>query len=225
MSKFQHLEMQSSISQNSKVENPSNENEDFIPGDFFRKSLFSTAIIIMYSAAAVGSSTILLFIPNLETISFFIFLVTITFGFKIGLQMMFTTTIIFEFYATSFYGFGGWLIFFKIISYSFIVVIGGFLHQRLQKRNSSEQNLQGDHNQGSRFYNMIFFFILGFTLTVIYDFITTLSLMLIVPSMEVLVINLIIGIPYYLFHEITNGLLFILVPFIASIIENHSIKL
>ena len=137
---------------------------------------------------------------------------------------MFTTSIIFEFYATSFYGFGGWLIIFKIISYSIIVLVGGLLHRMLQKSDSAEKDRQHDNKQGSRVYNLILFFILGFVLTVIYDFITTLSLVIIVPSIEALVINLIIGIPYYLFHEVTNGLLFMLVPIIASLIKNHSIR-
>ena len=42
----------------------------------YRKVIIATAIVVIYSAAAVASSTTLVFIPNLETITIFIFLVS-----------------------------------------------------------------------------------------------------------------------------------------------------
>ncbi|MHA1990425.1 MAG: hypothetical protein ACW981_20485 [Candidatus Hodarchaeales archaeon] len=206
--------------------------EDLLTGEKFRNSLINSSIIIMYSAAAVGSSTILLFIPNLETISFFIFLVTLIFGFKIGIQMMLTTTIVFEFFATSLYGFGGWILIFKIIPYFIFVLVASLLKKSLQNENPVAKPFtvsQEDNNsffissKKNNLYSMIFFFILGFSLTIIYDVFTTLSLLLIVPSVQVLILNFIFGIPYTLFHEITNGLLFMLIPVASQLIKKSSV--
>jgi hypothetical protein len=206
--------------------------EDLLTGEKYRNSLINSSIVIMYSAAAVGSSTILLFIPNLETITFFIFLVTLTFGFKIGVQMMLTTTIVFEFFATSLYGFGGWMLIFKIIPYFILVLVASFLNKSVQKEKPINKPFTDTQKGNSIFfisskknnlYNMIFFFILGFSLTIIYDVITTLSLFIIVPSVQVLILNFIIGIPYTLFHEITNGLLFMLIPVASQLIKKTSV--
>ena len=93
----------------------------------YRKILISTAIIIIYSAAAVASSTSLIFIPNLETITIFIFIVSYYYGFRIGFSMMITTASIYELFASIVYGFGGPLFFFKVFAYTVTVGIAAYL--------------------------------------------------------------------------------------------------
>jgi hypothetical protein len=179
-----------------------------------RNKTRETALIITYSAAAVGSSTYLLLIPNLETITLFIFLVSMCYGYRIGFQMMLTTAIIFEFFATAIYGAGGWLIFFKIFAYSFSVLIGGFLKNRLIFL-TNRNFLQRPSNNNNL---LVFFFFLGYFLTLFYDIITMLSYLLIFPSFYVFLVTFIAGIPWYLFHELTNASLFMLIPKLATII-------
>ena len=105
----------------------------------YRKILISTAIIIIYSAAAVASSTSLIFIPNLETITIFIFIVSYYYGFRIGLSMMITTATIYELFASIVYGFGGPLFFFKVFAYTVTVGIAASLSQLTD--NTYNQNL------------------------------------------------------------------------------------
>ena len=82
--------------------------------------------------------------------------------------MMLTTTIVFEFFATSVYGFGGWVLIFKIIPYFIFVLIASMLNKSLEKERLTEIPLNDPQKddkfffQSSKkenFYNMIFFFI------------------------------------------------------------------
>ena len=77
-----------------------------ISSSTYKNILLSTAIIVIYSAAAVASSTTLVLIPNLETITIFVFLVSFYYGFRIGFLMMLTTSIIYELFASIVFGFG-----------------------------------------------------------------------------------------------------------------------
>ena len=203
------------VTKNSSSKPVSNE----ILSNNLRSKIVSSSIIIIYSAAAVGSSTILLIIPNFETISLFIFFVSMRFGAKIGFQMMITTTIIFELFASAIYGFGSWLFVFKFISYSIFVLLAGILYKRdLYKEIIYNNSI----NSQKYLYSFLFFFI-GYSLTIIYDLITTMSIIFILPSFSLIIANLIYGIPFFIFHEFTNGLLFSLIPSIIVLMEKSSI--
>ena len=174
----------------------------------YRNIIKSTAIIVIYSAAAVASSTSLVLIPNLETITIFIFLVSFYYGFKIGLSMMLTTSIIYELFASVVYGFSGPLFFFKIIAYLINVVIASTLASVMK------QDFFNTQSQGPKitFISRIGFAVLGFTLTVVFDLITTFYSFFLVQNLKAFVLLFIAGIPYILFHELTNVVIFFFVP-------------
>ncbi|OLS19876.1 MAG: hypothetical protein HeimC3_43150 [Candidatus Heimdallarchaeota archaeon LC_3] len=192
---------------------------NYISSEKLRTKLVSSSIIITYSAAAVGSTTILLIVPNFETISLFIFLVTLRFGLKIGFQMMLTTAIIFELFATTVYGFGGWVLIFKIIGYLFFILVAGVMY----KKEIYKELINENNSINQKYLYSILFFFIGYSLTIVYDLITTLSIIVIFPSLSLIMVNLIAGIPFFIFHEVTNGLLFSLIPSIIVLIDKSSI--
>lgn len=174
----------------------------------YKNMIKSTAIIVIYSAAAVASSTSLVFIPNLETITIFIFLVSFYYGFKIGFSMMLTTSIIYELFASIVYGFSGPLFFFKLFAYSFTVLIASNLSNILK-------NDIPDGNLARRFSNnrsRIGFLIVGVILTLLYDLITTTYSYFLVQNVKAFILLFIAGLPYIFFHELTNGIIFFFIP-------------
>lgn len=182
----------------------------------YKNMLLSTAIVIIYSAAAVGSSTSLIFIPNLETITIFIFIVSYYYGFRIGLSMMLTTAIIFELFASITYGFGGPLFFFKIFGYTITVTIAAYLSKvRSSYSNPNEDSNLFLRNLGSR----IGFMIIGVFLTLLFDLITTLYSYFLVQNLNAFVLIFISGLPFIFFHELTNGIIFFFVPDYLRIID------
>ena len=89
--------------------------------------IFSTSVI--FSAAAVASSLVFIFVPNLETLSLFFFLVGYKYGIKTGLTTVVTSVIIYEMFASQFYGTGGPLPFLlKFPPFLLIMVTGVYFH-------------------------------------------------------------------------------------------------
>lgn len=197
-----------------------------------RKMIHDTSIIIIYSSAAVGSSTALLFIPNLETITLFIFLVAYLYGYRVGFAMMLTTAILFEFFATIAYGFAGYLFFFKLVSYSITTIIGAFIGKAKQEQyeytEEKEYNTRIDEAKNKKntitrtkytSLDILFFSVIGFFLTIIYDLITLFANLIVIPSIPYLLVSFVIGLPWFLWHEVTNALLFMLIPKLVRIIH------
>lgn len=180
-----------------------------------RNKIYNVAIVSIFSAAAVGTSVALLLIPNLETITLFIFLVAFVYGYRIGLGMMLTTTIVFEIFATATYGPATFLFPFKIISYSITVIIAGFLGKNVFKPIELNNNNKINISKTKSVLISLFFAFIGFILTLSYDIITLFAEYLIFQSYELILIRFIIGLPFFLVHEITNALMFMLIPILA----------
>ena len=184
----------------------------------YKKLVKSTAIIAIYSAAAVATSTGLIYIPNLETISIFIFLVSFYYGFRIGLPMMLTTAIIFELFASVAYGLSGPVFFFKLVAYLFNVLVASNIAKVLFDNYGTDEPKE----LKSATLQRIGFAIVGIFLTLIFDLITTLSTYLFLQNIESFVIFFVTGIPLMMFHELTNGIIFFFIPDYVKLINLSS---
>ena len=60
---------------------------------------------------------------------------------------------------------------------------------------------------------------LGFALTVIFDLVTTLGMLVFVPTWEGLLVSFITGFPFFTFHQLTNIILFSTIPSILVAIN------
>lgn len=174
----------------------------------YRELVKSTAIVIIYSAAAVATSTSLIFIPNLETITIFIFLVSFYYGFKIGFSMMLTTTIIYELFASIVYGFSGPLFFFKVFAYFLNVLIASNLGRILLDQYKNTENKELIATLPKR----IGFVITGIFLTFIFDLSTTIYSYFVLQNIQAFILFFVTGIPLMMFHELTNGIIFFFIP-------------
>ena len=179
------------------------------------------SVVVVYSAAAIGSSVILLPVPNFETISLFIFFVAYVYGYRTGLQMMIVTTLVFEIFATMAYGAGGFLLIFKIIGYAPFVALGSYLGRLEPQVNS---NLDSGASESLRTSRYVLFSTMGFTLTFFYDVVTTLSAFLIIPIYDYFLTVFVTGIPFFLFHETTNAFLFLLLPRLVKVVQYAKVE-
>ncbi|MFX0185293.1 MAG: hypothetical protein ACFE95_19600 [Candidatus Hodarchaeota archaeon] len=204
--------------------------------------VFATSVI--FSAAAVASSTVLLIIPNLETISLFIFLVGYRYGKTTGTMTVLTTVTIYEMFASQVYGTGGIIPFLlKFPPYFLIMLTGAYFHNlKIQsdslsndnrslsqlvpdaKTESIHQNIlyqpqkNGFWNEETNFtlYERLLLVQLGLALTIVYDVITSLGILVFVPTWEAFLISFIVGIPFFVFHQVTNSILFATIPSIIT---------
>jgi hypothetical protein len=199
---------------------------------------------VIFSAAAVASSTVLLFIPNLETISLFIFLVGYRYGKATGTMTVLTTVTIFEMFASQVYGTGGIFPFLlKFPPYFLIMLTGVYFHtlkvqsdsrsndDRSSSQLISETKTKRIHqnilyhpqkidqlNEETNFtlYERLLLIQLGLALTIVFDVITSLGILVFVPSWEAFLISFILGIPFLVFHQVTNSILFATIPSIIT---------
>ncbi len=203
--------------------------------------VFSTSVI--FSAAAVASSTILLFIPNLETLSLFFFLVGYRYGLTTGTTTVLTSVTIFEMFASQIYGTGGPLPFLlKFPPFLLIMIVGVYFHTLKTKevfsfngKNdfSAEQESIPDApilykpqivNQGKigtnfSLYERILLAQLGLALTIIYDVITSFGILFFVPTWQGLLVSFIAGIPLFTLHQVSNLILFSTIPSIVTALD------
>ena len=208
--------------------------------------IFATSVI--YSAAAVASSTIFLFIPNLETLSLFFFLVGYRYGFFTGSLTIFTSVTIYEIFASQLYGSGGPIPFLLKFPPFFLILAMGVYFNHLKTGNSSSklyENVYYEDNQsvaneissspllyrpvtiddsniskGFTKYETILLAQLGFVLTIIYDVITTFGLLVFVPTWEALILSFVTGLPFFLFHQVSNAVLFSTIPALSKALDN-----
>ncbi len=153
------------------------------------------ALASMISAWGIISSTFLVYIPNVETITFSIFMVGILLGKKYGVFSGISTALIYEIVATMAWGPGGIVFPFKLITYILVGLTGGLLHGKR-------------HEIKWWIYSMF-----GFYLTLFYDFVTTIGPYLIIGQpIETLGIYLLLGTPFYLVHVTNNLVLFSIIP-------------
>ncbi len=211
------------------------------------KLVREASLVAMYSAVAVASSLVLVTIPNLETITLFIFLVSYRHGFWRGLNMAILTLILYEFVVASVWGSAGFLFLFKFPP-QFLTVLLGFLSGRVLREQGKQGSsvVQADKTlsnsisyiektvsklmdveleKKNRSFNVtvesITFGILGFTITLIYDIFTSLSFLIFTPEIrsESLLVAFLLGVPFYLFHELTNFFLFSTIPVLNEALD------
>ncbi|MHA1973472.1 MAG: hypothetical protein ACTSW1_10790 [Candidatus Hodarchaeales archaeon] len=205
------------------------------------------AITVIFSATAVASSTVLLFVPNLETLSLFFFIVGYRYGIVAGAATVFTSVSIYEFFASQIYGSGGPIPFlFKFPPFLFIM-LAGFLFYRYRSKIlvKSESNIQAggfvlsgsDKILYNPFDNQVIIsshdftryerFLLaqlGFSLTVIYDIFTSFSMIVFVPSIEAVFLSMVPAFPFFLVHQMTNFVLFYSIPSIIIALDKARLR-
>ncbi len=174
------------------------------------------AIIAIFSALAVATSLLLVLVPNLETISLVIFLVSLRYGFRTGMVTAITVALIFELIASQLFGSGAIILPFKLFAYLLIAFTGALWKESSYKPGK------------------IALTITGASLAILFDMITTLGLVLWIGqslSASAYFVLLVIGIvvpPFFTpIHVLGNALLFQLVPSIENrlaIIEGDQVQ-
>lgn len=172
------------------------------------------AVIALFSALAVATTLLLVLVPNLETISLVIFLVSLRYGFRTGMFTAITVALTFELIASQLFGSGAIILPFKLIAYLLIALMGA-----LWKESSYKPRKMA-------------LAITGASLAILFDMITTLGLVLwLGQPLSAYFVLLIIGIvvpPFFTpIHVLGNALLFQLVPSIQNrldILEGHHVQ-
>lgn len=175
---------------------------------------WNNVIIAIFSALAVATSLLLVLVPNLETISLVIFLVSLRYGFRTGMVTAITVVLIFELIVSQLFGSGAIILPFKLIAYLLIALTGALWKESSYKPGK------------------IALAITGASLAILFDMITTLGLVLWVGlPLSAYFIMLVIGIvvpPFFTpIHVLGNAFLFQLVSSIQNrldIIEGYQVQ-
>ncbi len=198
------------------------------------KAIRLFAISVIYSAVAVASSTFLIFIPNLETLSLIFFIVGYRYGYSTGFVTVLTSVTVYEFFASQFYGSGGLIPFLLKFPPYFLIVIVAVLFRKTKNQDLIKKGLflsddkadtilyqpQGEiHEVSFSFYEHVLISLLGVSLTIIYDIVTSIGILVFVPSFEGLFISFITGLPFVIFHQATNAFLFFIIPSILVALD------
>ncbi|MFX0170785.1 MAG: hypothetical protein ACFE9L_02590, partial [Candidatus Hodarchaeota archaeon] len=190
----------------------------------------------------------LLFIPNLETISLVIFLVGYRYGKATGIMMVLTTVTIYEMFASQVYGTGGIIPFLLKFPPYFLIMLTGVYFHTLKIKSDSRSNdnrsssppiletqtesinqnvlyqpqifSQWDDETNFTLYERLLLVQLGFALTIVFDIVTSLGILVFVPTWEAFLISFVVGIPFLVFHQITNSILFATIPSIITALDN-----
>jgi hypothetical protein len=202
------------------------------------------SISVIFSSAAVASSLVFIFIPNLETLSLFFFLVGYRYGIKTGVTTVITSVTIYEMFASQFYGTGGLFPFIlKFPPFLLIMISGVYFHHlkikndySREKEMDSTSKIEEEHFQDDilyqpfdlqketqeinfSVYERLLLAQLGFVLTIIYDITTSFGILVFVPTWEGLFVSFITGLPFFIFHQLTNLILFSSIPSILIAIN------
>lgn len=208
------------------------------------KAIKVFSVSVIFSAAAVASSLVFIFIPNLETLSVFFFLVGYRYGIKTGMATVVTSVTIYEMFASQVYGTGGLIPFMlKFPPFFLIMIFGAYFNAlKIKDRYNHEDTEESFIDTNSNIYSsdilyqpsdlqkktqLIHFSLyerlllaqLGFALTVIYDLVTTLGIIVFVPTWEGLLVSFITGFPFFTFHQLTNIIIFSTIPSILVAIN------
>jgi len=198
------------------------------------KAIRLFAISVIYSAVAVASTTFLIFIPNLETLSLIFFIVGYRYGYSTGFVTVLTSVTVYEFFASQFYGSGGLIPFLLKFPPYFLIVIVAVLFRKTKNQDLIKKGLflsddkadtilyqpQGEiHEVSFSFYEHVLISLLGVSLTIIYDIVTSIGILVFVPSFEGLFISFITGLPFVIFHQATNAFLFFIIPSILVALD------
>ena len=173
------------------------------------------AIIASFSAAGIASSLILIFLPNIETITYTAFLIGFLHGKKRGFLGGFTIAIGWEVVASMVMGgFSGLVFPFKLTFWVFTGLLGGLLNNNKFRLSSSLE-----------------FSAVGALLGLLFDLWVTVGIALMFVNQgafwALFISKIIFGAPFTLAHVIGNTILFSSMPMVIraiSLIENEEAK-
>ncbi|MHA2099801.1 MAG: DUF4430 domain-containing protein [Candidatus Kariarchaeaceae archaeon] len=162
------------------------------------RDLSKFALRIQLAATGISTSFILLFVPNVETITILAFLFGFLFPMTYALSITITMVIGWELLLTMVLSFSGVTFFFKFIAWCLITLLGT-LARKLRINQAYE------------------FGIFGFFSTLLFDIIVTISIPLVFVNndesfVSVLITAFIFGIPFTIAHVISNSILFSFFP-------------
>lgn len=179
----------------------------------------TTAYTIMFSAMAVASSTVLLVAPNLETLTVVFFLVSYRYGLRYGIPTALISTTVFEIFASMVWGSAGIGYFFKLPPYLLTVTIGWSLGR--DYRNKIEKDpLISQNNSKIHTLSPWYFGLTGAILTICYDVFTNLAFFIFVPEPIAFAFYFLTALPFAIFHEITNFMIFLSIPAINRAMDS-----
>ena len=149
----------------------------------------TTAITL--SSMAVAATLILIFLPNVELITFTCFIAGILFGWRVGIFTAALTATIFEIAVTAILGSSGIIFPFKVISYCIAALFGAFCGKYFWKLKRRD------------------FMIMGAFVTLIFDILTTIGMLFILSQpLSSLPYYLLFGTPFYIVHQASNAIIF-----------------
>ena len=159
---------------------------------------------IQFSATAVASSLVLIFVPNFETISFTAFLFGFLFPIKMAIYGTIIMTLTWEIVASMIFGFSGIIFPFKIIAWIIIMLLG-MLGRKIKIKHPSE------------------FAFFGVISAMVFDLIVSISNVLIfindsLSFITAFVSFLIIGLVFTISHFTFNFVIFSLMPKVFKVI-------
>jgi len=165
-------------------------------------SVSHLSLQIQLAATAIATSLILIFVPNVETISFTAFLVGFLFPFQFAVVTILTMTVTWELLASMIFAFSGFTFPFKLLAWLLIGMLGVFARRIKAKY----------------FYEFLIF---GAISAILFDLIVTIpSAFLFVQDqtafLTVLISNLIIGLVFTISHTLSNAFLFAVIPFMMK---------
>jgi hypothetical protein len=223
---------------------------DFSLKDYHKevRNIQTFATSVIFSAAAVASSTVFLFIPNFETLSVFFFFVGFRYGFFTGSLTVFTSVTIYEIFASQVYGSGGPIPFLLKFPPFFLIMVMGVYFNHLKKGKSNSHSYsttiidesasisklqpsspllyRPDNSDGSNIsiefskYETLLLAQLGLALSIIYDIITSFGLLVFIPTWEALILSFFTGLPFFLLHQLSNALLFSTIPALSKALDS-----
>ncbi|MHA1866656.1 MAG: hypothetical protein K9W46_10745 [Candidatus Heimdallarchaeum endolithica] len=158
------------------------------------KNILKITTASSLSALGIVLSSITVLIPNVEFISFTIFLITILFGLSTGIFSMISISLIYELIVTPIYGSSGILILFKMVCYLILILITVILRKIIEHLSFWEIGVFGS------------FFAL------FYDIVTTIGGQLVIFQSNItltyLFTVLVLGIPFTIIHILGNFIIF-----------------
>lgn len=157
---------------------------------------------IQFAAAAIASSFLLLFLPNIETITITVFLAGYLFTRKFGITTLLIIVFSWEILVSSIFAFSGIIFPFKIIGWGIVLLLGN-LARWLQVSKSYE------------------FMIFGITSAIIWDSIVSIATPLTLASdpaafWTLFIVSIIGGIPFTFLHALGNFYFFAMIPTILD---------
>ncbi len=158
------------------------------------------------SALGIVLSFVVVFIPNVEFISFTMFLIVILFGIKYGLIATVAIATVYEILVTSVYGSSGLLFIIKLICYILMVIIVGLARKKMMNLSWWEYG------------------VIGATFAIFYDVTVTIAGISLIfqeaLSLEYITILVILGVPFTIIHVVGNFLIFSSLKKIIQWIKN-----